>query len=175
MAVRAAKVVLVFAVAFFYTLAVLNNVIDFGTNYEAVRHVMTMDATFRGSGQLWRAITAPSLHLASYLGIIAWEVATMVLCWWGGIRLVRSWSAPPAEFDRRKGVAIAGLTLSLAMWLVAFLAVGGEWFLMWQSRTWNAQDDAFRMFTVVGIVLLIVMQPDAAASAMPDATRSVRL
>ncbi len=52
------------------------------------------------------------------------------------------------------------LTLSLAMWLVAFLAVGGEWFLMWQSHIWNGQEAAFRMFAVVELVLLIVLQPD---------------
>jgi predicted small integral membrane protein len=31
---------------------------------------------------------------------------------------------------------------------------------MWQSKTWNGQDAAFRMFTVVGIVLLLVALPD---------------
>jgi len=38
--------------------------------------------------------------------------------------------------------------------------VGAEWFLMWQSHIWNGQEAAFRMFAVVGIVLLIVMQAD---------------
>jgi predicted small integral membrane protein len=46
------------------------------------------------------------------------------------------------------------------MWLVAFLSVGGEWFLMWQSKMWNGQDAAFRVFTVVGILLLLLAQPD---------------
>jgi predicted small integral membrane protein len=64
-------------------------------------------------------------------------------------------------FHQAKRVSIVALTLSLLMWLVAFLAVGGEWFLMWQSKTWNGQDAAFRMFTVVGIVLLVVAQPDS--------------
>jgi predicted small integral membrane protein len=49
------------------------------------------------------------------------------------------------------------------MWLVAFLSIGAEWFLMWQSRIWNGQEAAFRMFTVVGLVLLILIQPDADA------------
>jgi predicted small integral membrane protein len=47
------------------------------------------------------------------------------------------------------------------MWLVAFLSVGGEWFLMWQSTSWNGQVAAFRMFTVVGIVLLLVAQRES--------------
>jgi predicted small integral membrane protein len=50
----------------------------------------------------------------------------------------------------------------MLMWLVGFLSVGGEWFLMWQSRTWNGQDTAFRMFAVEGLVLLILMQPEGA-------------
>jgi predicted small integral membrane protein len=49
------------------------------------------------------------------------------------------------------------------MWFVVFLSVGGEWFLMWQSRTWNGQDAAFRMFTVIGIILLLLIQPEAEA------------
>jgi len=66
-----------------------------------------------------------------------------------------------ADFNRAKRIAIIALTLALLMWLVAFLSVGGEWFLMWQSKTWNGQDAALRMFTVIGILLLLVAQPDA--------------
>lgn len=85
----------------------------------------------------------------------------MLLCWWGALQLGRALRATPAAFQAAKKWAIAGFTLSLLMWLVAFLSVGGEWFLMWQSRTWNGQDAAFRMFTVAGIVLLLVAQREA--------------
>ena len=64
-------------------------------------------------------------------------------------------------FNKAKRVAVAALTLAMLMWLVAFLSVGGEWFLMWQSKNWNGQDAAFRMFTVIGLVLLFVAQPDS--------------
>jgi predicted small integral membrane protein len=36
---------------------------------------------------------------------------------------------------------------------------------MWQSKNWNGQDAAFRMFTVVGIVLLFLVQPDVEEQA----------
>jgi predicted small integral membrane protein len=36
---------------------------------------------------------------------------------------------------------------------------------MWQSRAWNGQEAAFRMFAVVGVVLLIVLQPDGDGQA----------
>jgi predicted small integral membrane protein len=84
----------------------------------------------------------------------------MALCWWGGIRLMKALRGAAAEFHRAKSIAIGALALGLMMWLVAFLSVGGEWFLMWQSKNWNGQDAAFRMFTVIGIVLLLVALPD---------------
>jgi len=81
--------------------------------------------------------------------------------WWGAARLARAFSAPADTFHHAKSVAVAALSLALLMWLVAFLGVGGEWFLMWQSKTWNGQDAAFRMFTVIGIVLLLLAKPDS--------------
>jgi predicted small integral membrane protein len=160
---RAAKIALVFAVAIYYSFVVFNNLTDYGSNLEFVRHTLTMDTTFAGNHGMWRAINAPAAHTAFYVAIIAWEALTMLLCWWGAARMLRECNASPAEFDRAKNVAIAGLTLSLLMWLVAFLSVGGEWFLMWQSKVANGQATAFSMFTVVGIVLLLVAQREAGA------------
>ena len=84
----------------------------------------------------------------------------MALLWVGAWKLFRALRKPAAEFNAAKQMAIGALTLSMLMWLVAFLSIGGEWFLMWQSHTWNGQDAAFRMFVVVGVVLLILLQPD---------------
>lgn len=162
MTLRTIKMVLVFGVALFYSLVVFNNITDYGSNYEFVRHVMMMDTTFPGNRGMWRAVNTPLWHTAFYLAIITWETVTMILCWWGGIRMARRLGEAPAAFHQSKRVALAGLTLSLLMWLVVFLTVGGEWFLMWQSKTWNGQNAAFRMFAVVGVVLLLVAQPEEA-------------
>jgi predicted small integral membrane protein len=162
MILRTVKILLVFGVAILYTLVVLNNITDYNSNYQFVRHVLMMDSTFPGNRGMWRALNTPLLHTAFYISIIAWETITMILCWWGGIRMARMRRESAAVFQQSKGISIAAMALSLLMWLVAFLAVGGEWFLMWQSRMWNGQDAAFRMFTVIGVVLLLVAQPDVA-------------
>jgi predicted small integral membrane protein len=161
MTLRAAKTSLVFAVALFYSFVVFNNITDYNSNYQFIRHVLMMDSTFPGNRGMWRALNQPAWHTAFYLFIIAWEATTMLLCWWGGVRLARALRGTAASFQRAKGVAVAALTVSLLMWLVAFLSVGGEWFLMWQSKTWNGQDAAFRMFTVIGLVLLLLAQSDS--------------
>lgn len=161
MITRTAKLLLVAGVALFYTLVVFNNITDFDSNYQFVRHVLMMDSTFPGNRGLWRALRSPAVHLGFYLSIIGWEILTAALLWLGSWRLLRHRRESAASFQSAKGVAVLALTLSLLMWLVAFLSVGGEWFLMWQSHIWNGQDAAFRMFVVVGVVLLILLQPEA--------------
>jgi predicted small integral membrane protein len=160
MITRATKLLLLAGIALFYTLVVFNNLTDFDSNYQFVRHVLSMDSTFPGNHGMWRALSSPAFHLAFYLGIIVWETATTILLWWGTVRLLRALRLPAAAFNAAKRVPVMALTLSLLMWLVAFLSVGAEWFLMWQSHTWNGQEAAFRMFAVAGLVLLIVLQPD---------------
>ncbi len=160
MMTRIAKLVLLVGIAVFYMLVVFNNLTDFDSNYQFVRHVLMMDATFPGNNGMWRAIRSPGMHLAFYLSIIAWEMVTAVLLWWGTIRLLRVLRTSAVAFNQAKRVAILALALSMTMWLVAFLSVGAEWFLMWQSQAWNGQEAAFRMFAVVGVVLLILTQLD---------------
>jgi predicted small integral membrane protein len=160
MILRTTKMLLVFAVAVFYSLVVLNNTTDYDSNYQLVQHVLMMDSTLPGNHGMWRAMNSPAWHTAFYVSVIAWEMITMILCWWGGLRLARSVRGSAQAFNQAKRVVVAALALALLMWLVAFLGVGGEWFLMWQSKTWNGQEAAFRMFTVIGIVLLMVAQPD---------------
>jgi predicted small integral membrane protein len=157
---RTSKLLLVAGIALFYALVVFNNLTDFDSNYQFVRHVLSMDSTFPGNYGMWRALPSPKLELGFYLSIITWECVTTVLLWWGVVDLLRALRDPAVRFHAAKRTAIVALTLSMLMWLVAFLSVGAEWFLMWQSHTWNGQEAAFRMFTVVGIVLLLLVQPE---------------
>jgi predicted small integral membrane protein len=161
MITRTAKLLLLAGIALFYTLVVFNNLTDFNSNYQFVRHVLMMDSTFPGNHGMWRALPSPAFHMVFYISIIAWETATMILLWWGAVRLLRALRLPAAAFNLAKRTAVMALTLSMLMWLVAFLTVGAEWFLMWQSHTWNGQEAAFRTFVVVGLVLLILMQPES--------------
>jgi predicted small integral membrane protein len=160
MVLRFCKVALVASVGFFLLLVVFNNLTDYGSNHAFVSHVLAMDTTFEGNRGLWRAIQSPAAHHAFYWTIIAWEAAAMVLCFAGAARLWQARAAGAAAFNHAKALAALGLTVSLLQWFVAFIAVGGEWFLMWQSQIWNGQDAAFRMFACIGVVLLILIQKD---------------
>ena len=163
MVTRVAKLVLVWAVALYVTLVVFNNLTDYGSNFDFVSHVLAMDTTFPGNNGMWRAIDVPALHHAFYWLIIATETAIAVLCWLGGWRLLRSIN-DPVRFNAAKGVAVAGLTMGIVLWFTGFMTVGGEWFLMWQSGTWNGVTAAFRLIAILGIVLLFVVLPDGETS-----------
>jgi len=165
MITRVAKILLLVAVGLFYSLVVLNNTTDFNSNYQFVRHVLMMDTTFPGNNGMWRAMNSPFWHLTFYFSIIGWETLTTILCWWGAISLSRALRGSAGAFDAAKRIPVIALTLGMLMWMVAFLTVGAEWFLMWQSHLWNGQEAAFRMFVVVGVVMLIMLQPEREGQA----------
>lgn len=157
---RMSKIALTAGIALFFSLVALDNIVDYPTNYAFVEHVLSMDTLPEDSPLRVRALTDPAIHRAFYLTIIGWEAITAVLCWIGAFRLMRVLLAEAARFNKAKSIATLGLLLGCLLWLVAFLCVGGEWFAMWQSPTWNGQTAAFRMFTVTGIVLIFLHQPD---------------
>lgn len=160
MLTRLSKIALVGASFLFLLLVVFNNLTDYGSNYAFVHHVLKMDTTFPGNAGMWRAIDSPAVYHAFYAGIILWEAAACVLLALGGIKLWGARKGPAKAFETAKALAVAGLTLSMLQWSIAFISVGGEWFLMWQSKTWNGQEAAFRMFTMMGVTLLFLSRKD---------------
>ena len=160
MMVRYSKMILVLCMGLFGFLVAWNNIADYGSNFAFVQHVMTMDTTFAGNALMGRAITDDRLHRAAYAMIILAEALTGLLCTAGAYRLWRARKAGATVFNAAKGTAVAGLTLGFTTWFFGFMTVGAEWFLMWQSPTWNGQPAAFRFIVCLGIVLLYLATRD---------------
>ncbi len=168
LATRIVKIAFLAASAFFLFIVVLNNaVLDYPSNYAFVKHVLSMDSLFSGEAQRWRAIPDPTpedgsfwFHHFFYWTIIAWEAAAGLLCAAGAWRLVKKLRASAAEFNAAKSLGVYGLGLTLLQWFTAFITVGAEWFLMWQSSTWNGQEAAGRMFMCFGIMLIVLLFKD---------------
>jgi predicted small integral membrane protein len=159
--VRLAKIAMVASLAAFALLVAFDNVIDYGTNYLFVQHVLSMDTTFPDSTLRWRAITSPALWQAGYALIIAGEAATGLCFAAGTIALLRALRADAGAFQRAKRLALAGASMGFLVWFLGFMVVGGEWFQMWQSGTWNGQQAAFRFYLTLLAVAIFVNQPDA--------------
>ena len=64
------------------------------------------------------------------------------------------------ELDDAKKLLALGLSLGVLLWFTLFIAIGGEWFLMWQSKNWNGQNNAFLLCICFLLFLIYLNQPD---------------
>ena len=78
-----------------------------------------------------------------------------------------AWQPVPRPRPRRRSCSTArkapvhlAALAGFLVWFVGFMVIGGEWFLMWQSETWNGQEPAFRFYLTILAVLIYVNQPD---------------
>ncbi|GAB2714527.1 DUF2165 domain-containing protein [Kitasatospora kifunensis] len=158
-----AAAVLTATVALHLLLVVFGNVTDFGTNQQFVHHVLAMDTTFHDRNLMWRSITSPALQDTAYVLIIAWEalaalLLTVATLWW--VPALRN-----RDFTRARRASSVGLLMVLVLFGGGFIAIGGEWFAMWQSKAWNGLDAAIRNVTLAGLALLVLHLPSAHWSA----------
>ena len=160
MIIRLSKIALVWVIAIFVTLVTVNNLIDYDSNFQFVSHVLKMDTTFPDNKLMWRSIETVVFHHIAYIIIIFTEAIIAILCWIGGYNLYKS-IHDANKFNQAKSIAVIGLTLGIILWLLGFIVIGGEWFLMWQSEIWNGQQAAFRLTAILGIILVYLTQQDS--------------
>ncbi len=91
---RSAKLLLLAGIALLLHAGRVQQSHRFRSNYEFIRHVLSMDTTIPGNHGIWRAMTSPGVHLVFYWMIIAWELVTMILAWWGSWVLARALRQP---------------------------------------------------------------------------------
>jgi len=156
-ALRRSKIAFMASICVWTGLIGINNAMDYRANFQFVRHVLEMDTTFAGNPLLWRSLHWSPLHHAAYLVIIAVELLVALL---SGIAVVRMLAAgnDPEKFSRAKAVGVRALALGVLLWLAGFEGIGGEYFLMWQSQTWNGQEAAFRVAALCLLGLLFLAQ-----------------
>ncbi|MDV9168561.1 DUF2165 domain-containing protein [Streptomyces sp. W16] len=135
-------------VALYIALVAFGNITDFGTNRVFVQHVLAMDTTFKDDDLMWRAITNKGIQNAAYVAIIVWETLAALVLVYG------TWLWARRAHARAHSISAYGLLM--LVFGAGFIAIGGEWFSMWQSKTWNGLDAALRVFVLSGVVLLVV-------------------
>lgn len=144
-------------------LIVLGNVTDYETNHQFVVHVLAMDTTFKSPAIMWRAITSPVLSTIAYLAIIAWELVSAIVL----LTAALVWMRATTEARLRKARTYSSVGWS--MWLIlfggGFIAVGGEYFAMWESTVWNGLTPALQNFVIASVGLILLHMPRQADPA----------
>lgn len=159
-----AATLLTATVALYITLVAFSNITDFGTNQAFVQHVLAMDTTFKDEDLMWRAIESRALQNTAYVAIIVWETVAALVLIWGTYLWVRR------DHHGARRVSTLGLLMLMLLFGAGFIGIGGEWFVMWQSGDWNGLEAATRVFTLSGVVLLVIHLPMDGRSPASDAT-----
>ncbi|MFD4421652.1 DUF2165 domain-containing protein [Agromyces sp. NPDC058484] len=145
-------------------LVAFGNITDFGTNQAFVQHVLAMDTTNFGApaGEdldpdvMWRAITDPVLQNVAYIGLIAWESATAIVL----VAAVVFWIRERHHgYRTARAISTIGLLMLIALFMGGFITIGGEWFQMWKSTSWNGLDPAFNNSVLALIALVLIHLP----------------
>jgi predicted small integral membrane protein len=152
-ALHLAGTLLTATVALYMALVAFGNITDFGTNQQFVRHVLAMDTTFKDDDLMWRAVTSKGLQDAAYVAIIVWETVAALVLVYG------TWFYARRDDLRGRRFATYGLLMVMLLFGAGFMAIGGEWFSMWQSEDWNGLDAALRVFVLSGVALIVVQLP----------------
>ncbi|WP_399886157.1 DUF2165 domain-containing protein [Streptomyces sp. BBFR51] len=154
-----AATVLTAVLALYIALVALGNITDFDNNQQYVRHVLAMDTTFKDDDLMWRSITSKGLQDAAYVAIILWEtVAALVL-------IYATWLWIRRDHALARRLTTYGTLMLMLLFGAGFLAIGGEWFAMWQSEDWNGLDAATRVLLFSGVVLIVTHLPVGQAEA----------
>ena len=135
---RRLKILMIGSVTLLCGFIVAGNIHDPGTNLLFVQHVFSMDTIIPVSAMADHALSIPLLWRIGFWWIVAGEGLTAALFALGAVELFRA-----------------------VVWFIGFLAVGGEWFAMWQSQVWDGQPAAFRFIASILLVLIFVAQADA--------------
>lgn len=147
-----------FSAGLYGLFVLMGNLMDYDSNYQFVKHVLSMDTTFEGNALMWRAITVPWMWTVGYIGIILAEAVFAALGLIGGIKLFLRRDADAATFNRAKSWGYGAYGVGFLIWFIGFIVIGSEWFAMWQSSTWNGKDTAMPLAILwAGFAVLLAL------------------
>lgn len=141
-----------------HLLVTFGNLTDYGTNFEFVKHVLSMDTIFPNSTVGYRAITISWVHHLFYAFIILLESLIAVFGLIAAFRFIKHLSSDTETFTQQKKPAYIALALGVLLWFISFSIVGAEWFSMWQSADWNAVDTANRLLIIDAVIYVLVLR-----------------
>jgi len=157
---RLIKILFGACIGLYMLIVCFNNITDYNSNFKFVSMVSGMGDVFSKGKTGWRSINNETLQHIMYLFIIAWELTIAILTISGIFKMIQKLKSGTVEFNQSKRLLVIGLSLGVILWFGMFITIGGEWFLMWQSRNWNGQNTAFLLSICFLLFLIHLSQRD---------------
>jgi predicted small integral membrane protein len=147
--------------ALYMTVVSFGAMTDYWANFGFVAHVLSMDQLPRAAAFQWRAIASSWAHHSIFILIIATETISALLTLAGGAAMMVQVKTSAHAFHHAKWLAIAGLAIGFVLFEGGFVTIGGELFVMLQSKAWNGVDGASRVaLTLLGVLIFISYKDD---------------
>ncbi|MDP5219930.1 DUF2165 domain-containing protein [Ruegeria sp. 2205SS24-7] len=155
---RFSKALLAVILGLWALMVAYGNVADYDTNWVYVQEVMSMASTKDDPEVSWRAATDPAIQRLAYAAITTGEAVAGAMFAIAGILMLLRINGPNPQFRAAKTPFAVGLIASILVWLFGFMVVAGEWFQMWRSLTFNAQQTAFIFYATMLLSGIYVFQ-----------------
>lgn len=157
---RQIRIAISLAFTVYMVLVCFNNFTDYGSNFIFVSKVAGMEDVFSREHTGWRAIQNSQIHHIMYITIILAELAIAAMLLMGSIRMISHYRSSAEMFQSSKKLTITALASAMLVFFIFFITIAGEWFLMWQSEQWNAQQTAFSLSTIFLLALIFMNQDE---------------
>jgi predicted small integral membrane protein len=158
--VRLSKILLLFSIANFCIFTLINQYYEYNVSFEAVKHVLMMDTVNLPNIVNFRSITNLNIITAALWLIILSEALCGILCLIGCFHMLLNLKSGAKNYNQAKKFGVAGLTVGIILWQVGFMTIGGDWFEMWLSPTWNAVEPSFRLIIIFAVILIYLTIKD---------------
>ncbi len=149
-AFRLFSLMIILTITTIAAIACFGNITDSTSNMKFVYHIFEMDTTYHSPGVMYRAIDSNLMHWLGFWAIVVFEALVAITGYWGLYRLLKNINKSSDVFEKQKTLCFIAMFFAVVIWGFIFQAGGGEWFVSWQSASWNGLRDATR------IVLLAV-------------------
>ena len=157
--VRTVKIALIVLVGLWGLISGLGNLAMTESGFTATAEVVGADG--RNGVVDWQRIESPLLIWAAWALIPLGKLAVAVLCLYGAWRMSLSRRAPAEEFNAAKAFGLLGCGIAIAMLFGIFMVVADTYFRLWLTESGSrVMPIAFRYVCSIGIIALIINQPD---------------
>lgn len=157
---RLTKCMLLMSCALLLTLVFIDNMTAYDINYEYIKHIMSMDTTFKHPSIYWRAVNNPIFYHICFALIIIYEGIASILMWLGVCALFKNLKRDSVQFQSAKQWGLVGLASTIVLYSFVFITIASQWFASWQSSTWNAKNAAIPFIMLFGITYLVLASKD---------------
>ena len=157
------KTLFLCGLALWFSLAILNNITDPGTNTFLIGQMMRMDLLKEdpnmGNGIKWRALTAPALHKGVLRTIVVVQLISVTLLWIAVIKFAATWGFQTTLTNVADATVFGniGLGAFAAIWILFWS--GGMWFGYWM-KTPQIQQVHMTLLIMSMIGFMVVNYPN---------------